>query len=100
VEGKITLLYVDEVEYGKFTAGTSSSLDISFTTGTAGTLRTIQFHCSKTKYTAAVPERAVGSKGYVTVPFTYKAISNTTDVGASGGYGPIVVTLANLVSAY
>lgn len=100
VEGKITLLYVDEVEYAKFLAGTSSSLDINFTTGAGGTLRTVQLHCSKTKYTAAVPDRAVGSKGYVTVPFTFTAVANTTDVGASGGYGPVKLTLANTIASY
>lgn len=98
--GKLNLLYTNETEYAKFVAGTSSSLDISFTSGATTTLRTIGFHCSKTLYTAAIHDRAVGSKGYVTIPFTFTAVANTSDVGSSGGYGPIKWTLANLISSY
>jgi hypothetical protein len=35
------------------------------------------------------------SQDYVTLDVTYKAIANSTDVGATSGYSPIKVTLQN-----
>jgi hypothetical protein len=38
-------------------------------------------------------------KDYVEVPITWTAIANTTDIGTSGGYSPIKVTVQNAVTS-
>lgn len=95
VAGKITLVYeaaTFAAEYAKLIASTATTLDLNFTVGAAATLRAIQFHMSNVLYTTGKPTRG---KSYVELPLDFKADGNVTDVGASGGYGPIVVTLKN-----
>jgi hypothetical protein len=38
-------------------------------------------------------------KDYVELPISFKAVANSTDVGASGGYSPIKVTLQNAITS-
>lgn len=98
--GKITLLFVDETEYVKFLTNASSSLTVNVTSGAGAAQRGISFTLSKTKYTAAAPARTVGSKQWVSIPYTFDAVANTTDIGQSGGYGPGTLTLTNAVVTY
>ena len=47
---------------------------------------------TKCAFTVAKIERG---KDFIELNVTYKAIANTTDVGATSGYSPIKVTLKN-----
>jgi hypothetical protein len=71
---------------------TQPSLKLDFSTGAGATLVQVQFNMTKCAFTVAKIERG---KDYVELSVNYKAIANTTDVGASSGYSPIKVTLQN-----
>jgi hypothetical protein len=65
--------------------------------GAAGALRTLTIDMAKTAWDTSKINRGDEAVGYDT---TWKAIANTTNVGASGGYSPGKVTLQNTVASY
>lgn len=97
VNGHLNLIYEDDTEMARYTGSTNTTLDIDFTSGSTTTLREVKFHASKVLYTAAKPDRG---QSYVRLGVDFRCVANTTDVGASGGYGPVKVTLKNLLTAY
>jgi hypothetical protein len=92
VEGKGTLIMEDDTYLNQYLTGAKTSLDFKFTQGTGS----IEFHMSKTNISAADIQRG---KDYIELPISFKAFGNNTDVGASAGYGPLVVTLMNSVTS-
>lgn len=64
-------------------------------TGPAGTSLTL--HCQNAAYDTSKIDSGSSMFGYAV---TFKGVANTTDVGASSGYGPIVATLTNSVTTY
>lgn len=95
VEGKLTLLTVDQSARTAFLTNTQPALDILYSGGAGAGAFSLQFHMSKTAYTAETLERG---KDYLTSSVTFKALANATDAGASGGLSPIKVTLQNAIA--
>lgn len=65
--------------------------------GVAGALRTLTIDMLKTAWDTSKINRGDAAVGYDT---TWKAIANTTNAGASGGYSPAKITLQNNVASY
>lgn len=97
VKGAMNLVYESSTELNRYLNGTSTTVDILFGTGIAGTLRQIEFNMGKCLYTAGKPTR---SKSYAELPIQFEADANTTDIGVSGGYGPVLVGLWNTLATY
>lgn len=92
VDGTLKLIFEDDTDLTRYLTNTQPSLDITFTQGTGATQTVVQFTMTKCAFQVAKVDR---SQDYVTLDVTYKAIANTTDVGASAGYSPIKVVLKN-----
>ncbi len=92
VDGKLTIVMEDDTWRANYVAGTSTSIDISYTQGTGATTQQVKTHCSTIRIEDAKVNRG---KSYAELEITYTADGNTTDVGASGGFSPIKVTLQN-----
>jgi hypothetical protein len=92
VDGKMTLVMEDTTQRTAFQNVTPQSLDVSFTQGAGATQTGLALHCSQAVYTEGTPTYG---KDYIEMPVTWEAIANTSDIGASGGYSPIKVTLTN-----
>jgi hypothetical protein len=93
VEGKATLIMEDDTYLTKYLQGTKTSLEFNFT---APDTTSIDFKMSKVSFTAADIQRG---KEYVELPISFKAYGNVTDIGASGGYGPLTVNLSNSIAS-
>jgi hypothetical protein len=92
VEGKATLIMEDDTYLTDYLQGTKTSLDFTFTQSTGNS---IDFHMSKVSLTAADITRG---KDYIELPVSFKAYGNSSDVGTSAGYGPILITLNNAIA--
>jgi hypothetical protein len=92
VDGSLKLIFEDDTDLTRYLTNTQPSLDIAFSQGTGASLTKVQFTMTKCAFQVAKIDR---SKDYVELDVTYKAIANTTDVGASAGYSPIKVVLQN-----
>lgn len=92
VDGTLKLIFEDDTDLTRYLTNTQPSLDITFTQGTGATQTVVQFTMTKCAFQVAKVDRG---QDYVTLDVTYKAIANTTDVGASAGYSPIKVVLKN-----
>ena len=90
--GKITFIMESDAELTRFLNNTQPAITFNFSQGTGATATQIQFQLTKGAYTTAAIDR---SKDHVEVTVDINAIANTTDVGASNGYGNIVWTLQN-----
>jgi hypothetical protein len=96
VEGKLSLVMENTTQRTAFQAGTVQSFDCIYTQGAAATTNGLTLHCSQVAYTEGTPSYG---KEYIELPVSFKAISNTSDVGASAGYSPIKATLQNAIAA-
>jgi hypothetical protein len=98
VTGSLTLVLEDDTQLLNYLNNSQPSLQINFTTGTAATAgyRQIQLNMTKCAFTVAKVDRG---SDYVQLKVDYKAVANTTDVGSTGGYSPIKVTLQNALPA-
>lgn len=92
VEGKATLIMEDDTYLTHYRNADKVSLDILFTVDANDSL---EFHMSKVNFSSADITRG---KDYIELPVAFKAYGNSTDIGASAGYGPLVVTLKNAVA--
>lgn len=95
VDGKMTIVTTDNSALNAYLTNSQPSLDVNYQQGTGTSAVQIKLHMSKCAYTAATLERG---KDYLTTQVTFKAIANTTDVGASGGLSPIKATLQNAIA--
>jgi hypothetical protein len=57
-----------------------------------GAASSVAFQCTNVQYDNAKVTRG---KSYVEIEATWQAVLNTTDVGASGGMSPALVTVLN-----
>lgn len=90
VDGKLTFVAIDESPYTAYANATSpGALTLAFSQGAAAQ---INFTVSSPQYDDVKVTRG---KAYVEWEATFKAVLNTTDVGASGGFGPGTVQLIN-----
>jgi hypothetical protein len=93
VEGKATLVMEDDTYLTDYLNATKTSLSLTFTQSANAS---IAFNMAKINLSAADITR---SKAYVQIPVSFKAYGNSTNVGTSGGYGPLTVTLVNAIAS-
>lgn len=96
VEGKFTLVMEDTSQKTIFQASTAQSIDVSFLTAAGAGQVGLQLHCSDAVWSEGTQSYG---KDYIELPVSFKTYANTTDIGASGGYSPIKVTLTNAVAS-
>lgn len=92
VTGSLTLVMEDDTQLNYYLNNTQPSLVINFAQGTGGTATGIQFTMTKCAFMNTKIDR---SQDYVQLTTDFHALANTTDKGASGGYGPIQVACKN-----
>lgn len=95
VEGSLKLILEDDTDLDRYLNNTQPSLALDFSQGTGASLTQLLLTMTKAAFVVAKVER---SKDYVELDVNFRAIANTTDVGASSGYSPIKVTLKNAKS--
>lgn len=96
VDGKMTLVHEDDTELTRFLAGTTTALVFNWTQGAGAALVQVQCTMSKVQYTVASIKRG---KQYVELEVEFKALANSTDVGATGGYSPAKWVVQNAIAA-
>jgi hypothetical protein len=96
VDGKATLIMEDDTQLTNYLTNVKPAVDFNFSAGTGASAVQLKLHMSKCAISAADVTRG---KDYVEVPITWTAIANITDVGTSGGYSPIKVTVQNAVTS-
>jgi hypothetical protein len=95
VDGTLKLIMEDNTDINRYLQNTQPSLVLNWTQGTGAALTQIQFTLSKCAFTVAKVDR---SKDFVEVDINFIGVSNTNDIGASGGYSPVKVILQNAKS--
>jgi hypothetical protein len=95
VEGDLTLIMEDDTDLTRYLTNTQPTLALDFSQGTGAALTQLLITMTKCAFTVAKVDR---SKDYVELKVNYKAVANTTDVGASAGYSPVKITLKNAKS--
>lgn len=94
VTGSMKLIFEDDTDLTRYLTNTQPSLDIAFSQNSGALV--VQYHMTKCAFEVAKVDR---SKDYVELDVTYRAIANSTDVGASAGYSPIKITIKNAVAS-
>jgi len=93
VDGSLTWVVEDDSLLLNYLNNSQPSLVINWSqTSNGGGATQVQATMTKCAFTVAKIERG---KDYVEVVTEFKAIANTTDAGASGGYSPIKLTVKN-----
>lgn len=93
VSGKLSFITESgETQLTNYLTNAQPALDLSFQQGAGAALTQVKFHMTKCAYLGATISRG---KEWIQTDVTYEAVANTTDIGTSGGYGPLVVTLQN-----
>jgi hypothetical protein len=95
VEGSLKLIMEDDTDLDRYLNNTQPSLALDFSQGTGGSLTQLLLTMTKCAFVVAKVDR---SNDYVELDVNFKAIANTTDVGASAGFSPIKITLKNAKS--
>jgi len=90
--GKFTFVMEDNTELTRYLTNTQPAIILNWSQGASAALTQIQATITKGAYTAAVIERG---SDYVQVTIDLNAQGNTTDAGASGGFGNIKWELKN-----
>jgi hypothetical protein len=96
VSGKLKFVQEDESELTRYLTNTKPSLQIDLSQGAGSTATQCKFLMTKAAYVEAGKVRG---KDWMEIDVNFKALANTTDVGASGGYSPIKATLQNAKAA-
>ena len=94
--GKFTFAMEDNTELTRFLTNTQPAIVLNWSQGASAALTQIQATITKGAYTAAVIERGAD---YVQISIDLNAQGNTTDAGASGGFGNIKWELKNAKAA-
>lgn len=97
VSGTMTLVMTTDTYRSQYVAGTTSSLKMNWAQGAGASATQIQINCSRIAWQQVTP--VYSSAQYQEVRLDWQARYNTTDVGASGGTGPCLVTLKNAVTS-
>jgi hypothetical protein len=96
VDGKATLIMEDDTALTQYLTTVKPAVDFNFTAGAGASAVQLKLHMSKCSISAADITRG---KDYIEVPITFTALANVTDVGTSGGYSPIKVTIQNAMAS-
>lgn len=91
VSGTMLVVAEDETELLRYLNSTQPSLDINFGATTNAATQML-FHSTSVVYK---PADLIRSKDYTEIQIAWKARANVTDVGASGGYSAMKVTVQN-----
>lgn len=95
VSGKYAVVAADETSLTYLTSNTQPQTQIIVSNGLSGaSALALQVDVLNAAYTTSKINRGKAAVGY---DVTWDAIANTTNTGASGGYGPIVITTTNNV---
>lgn len=97
VSGKLTFAAKDEAPLTALMAGTQQAIVINIDSGgTVANVRNLTLTCTKGVYDQGqmTRETPIGWE------MGWKGLANSTDVGASGGLGPCVAVLKNIVTTY
>lgn len=94
VTGKMSILASSEGPLTDYLQGNTRQLQFKLTSGSGATTQNITFDMQQAYYNSVVPNRG---DEMVKLDVDFKGIANTTNVGASGGFSPIMVTLGNAV---
>lgn len=97
VSGSLTLILETDAYRELYVAGTASSILLNWSQGAGSTATETQIRCSQIIYTNVQPDYATGI--FQQVKLDWAASYNPTDVGASGGTSPCLVTLKNAVTS-
>lgn len=92
VDGSLTMVYEAETDLDRHRNVTKPALSLDLTSGAGASLVQVKFDMTKVVYTDAGRMRG---KDWVEVEVDIHADANTTDIGASGGYGAIKGQLKN-----
>lgn len=92
VEGSLMLVLESDTQLLYYLNNTQPTMSIDFTAGAGATLTQVKFQMTKCAFTVAKVERG---KDYIELNVNYKAMANTTDVGATAGFSPVKVVLQN-----
>lgn len=92
VDGAMLLVMESDAQLNYYLNNTQPSLAIDFSAGAGASAVQLKYQLTKCAFTVAKVERG---KDYIELNVTYRGIANTTDVGTSGGYSPVKVTLQN-----
>jgi hypothetical protein len=91
-----TFLAQDYTYYNDLFSNTQPQMQGLFTTGSAGTTQSLQIDAQQAAFNKAAQD---GSKKMLRWAASGKNVFNSTNVGASGGQGPVTLTLQNAVAA-
>ena len=91
-KGKIRFIMEDNSELTRFLTNTQPAITLNWAQGAGANATQVAFTITKGAYIAAVIDR---SKDYVEIEVDIMAEGNTTDTGATGGFGNIKWTLQN-----
>lgn len=91
-KGKIRFIMEDNSELTRFLTNTQPAITLNWAQGAGASATQVAFTITKGAYIAAVIDR---SKDYVEIEVDIMAEGNTTDTGATGGFGNIKWTLQN-----
>lgn len=92
----LEFLAQDNTYYTDMTANTQPQLSALFSTGSSGTLTSIQVDVQQGAFTKAVADY---SKKMVRWQVSGKGVFNSTNVGTSGGLAPVQMTLKNAIAS-
>lgn len=90
--GTLLMVVEDDAEMIRYLTNTQPALVLDATHGASAALVELKLTATKCAYTDAKYQRG---KDYVEVAVTWTAVANTTDVGASSGYGPCTAVIKN-----
>lgn len=97
VAGKLTFAAKDEQPVVDFLAGTQQAIAVTITNGGSGTaLRSLVLTATKGVYS----DESMARETPIGFEMGFKGLSNTTDVGSSGGRAPIKAVLSNGITSY
>lgn len=91
-KGKLTFVMQDDTELTRYLSNTQPALTVTFSQGSGSTATEVAFQLSKGAYVTAAIDRGTE---HVTVSVDIEGLGNTSDVGYSGGYSPVLFTLKN-----
>jgi hypothetical protein len=90
--GKIKFVMENDDELTRYLTNTQPAITFNWAQGAGATATQIQFTVTKGAYTVTMIDRTLD---YVTIECDIRAIANTTDAGASGGFSNIKWVLQN-----
>ncbi|HVN51080.1 MAG TPA: phage tail tube protein [Acidimicrobiales bacterium] len=96
VTGKMSLIMPDDNELVRYLTNTQPAVVLSYTTGASSTTEVLTVQMTKCAYTNA--QKNYG-KDFVVLDVDITGNGNTTDVGATGGYGEVLVTVENALAS-